>query len=56
MTVPMIDSKFGLAFEQAAARTNTVVKHHYFDAAVVEILRDHMKKFIEYLHAGLFRQ
>jgi len=46
-------NKFGVAFEAAAEKTNTRIQNHYFDSAVIEILEDDTKKFLEYLSTGI---
>jgi hypothetical protein len=45
-------SPFGYSYEYAQTKTNTRIKLHKFDAAAVEILKDDVKKFVDYLHTG----
>lgn len=45
-------SPFGYSYEYAQTKTNTRIKLHNFDAAIVEILKDDVKKFVDYLHSG----
>jgi len=46
-------NQFGIAYESAARKTSSRILSHYFDAAVIGILRDDIKKFTEYLHSGV---
>ena len=46
-------SHFGSIFEQAAQDTGAHIKHHTFDASIVELEKEDIKKFIEHLHIKL---
>lgn len=47
------NSKFGLAFEEAARRSGSRILYHSFDSAAIHVLRDDIKKFMDILHSGL---
>ena len=40
------------SYESAVVRTNARVKSHMFDGSTIEVLRDDVKKFMDYLHSG----
>lgn len=46
----MSNSKFGLAFQQAAAFSNATASLDMFDTSVVEVGREDLQSFIEHLH------
>ena len=46
-------SEFGLLFHLAAERTGTKITHHGFDNAVVQVHRDDMAKFMDYLNTAM---
>jgi len=46
-------NKFGSSFSKAADKTNARVKHDGFETAIVEVEKDDIFKFMEYLHSGL---
>jgi len=45
-------NQFGLSYEAAVLRTNSRIKAHYFDSGTIGVLRDDVKKFMDFLHAG----
>lgn len=48
-----VNSEFGLLFHLAAERTGTKITHHGFDNAVVQVHRDDMAKFMDYLNTAM---
>jgi cell division control protein 45 len=44
---------FGVAFRDAADRTNARIKHDGFETAMMEVQKDDLKHFLEVLHSGL---
>eukprot|EP00658_Telonema_sp_P-2_P077364 TRINITY_DN6978_c0_g1_i3.p1 TRINITY_DN6978_c0_g1~~TRINITY_DN6978_c0_g1_i3.p1 ORF type:complete len:574 (-),score=126.51 TRINITY_DN6978_c0_g1_i3:286-2007(-) len=46
-------NKFGTSFAKAAERTNARVKHDGFDSSIIEIQKDDIYNFMEFLHSGL---
>eukprot|EP00656_Telonema_subtile_P043469 TRINITY_DN49830_c0_g1_i1.p1 TRINITY_DN49830_c0_g1~~TRINITY_DN49830_c0_g1_i1.p1 ORF type:complete len:302 (+),score=91.88 TRINITY_DN49830_c0_g1_i1:146-1051(+) len=46
-------NKFGTSFAKAAERTNARVKHDAFDASIIEIQKEDIYNFMEFLHSGL---
>jgi ribonucleotide reductase beta subunit family protein with ferritin-like domain len=46
-------SEFGVSFNKAATNTDARIKQHLFDASIIELQKDDITKFIEYLHGGL---
>jgi hypothetical protein len=42
-------NEFGLKFRRAANSTNAIVKFHSFDSSVVQIAKDDIVKFVDYL-------
>ena len=51
-----LGSEFGLLFYLAAEKTGTKITHHGFDNAVVQIDREDMTKFMDYLNTALLAQ
>lgn len=49
----LLSSEFGLLFHLAAERTGTKITHHGFDNAVVQVHRDDMTKFMDYLNTAM---
>jgi len=45
----LINSKFGLAFQQAAEESGAGAKHDMFDTSVVEVKQEDLTGFIECL-------
>ena len=43
------DSKFGLAFQEAAQESRAGAKHDMFDTSVVEVRKLDLTRFIEFL-------
>jgi len=37
----------------ASVKTGARIKQHLFDSSVIELQKDDITKFIEYLHSGL---
>lgn len=46
----MANSKFGLAFQEAAEESGAGAKHDMFDTSVVEVRQGDLSSFIESLH------
>merc|ERR1712166_1437786 len=46
-------NKFGTSFAKAAERTNARVKHDAFDSSIIEIQKEDIYNFMEFLHSGL---
>jgi cell division control protein 45 len=46
-------NKFSTFFAQAAHRTKARVTHHHFDTQIVQVHRDDIVRFLEYLRSGL---
>jgi cell division control protein 45 len=46
-------NSFGIAFREAAEHTRARIRHDGFDASIIEVLRDDVRHFVEYLHSGL---
>ena len=42
-------NNFGSMFEQAANKTNAALRHQYFDSTVIEMQRESISKFMQYL-------
>lgn len=43
-------SRFGLAFQSAAADSGAQARHDMFDTSIVEVRRDDLTGFVECLH------
>lgn len=52
-TFIIINSQFGVLFQEIAERTHTKITHHGFDSAVVQIHQDDMTKFMDELTTAL---
>lgn len=48
-------NSFGRAFRTAADRTKSRIKHDGFETSVMEVQKDDLSKFMEYLHSGMVR-
>jgi len=46
-------NKFGTSFDKAAEKTGARVKHDGFETSMLEVEKDDIYKFMEYLHSGL---
>jgi len=46
-------NKFGTSFNKAAEKTDARVKHDGFDSSILEVQKEDVFKFMEYLHSGL---
>lgn len=46
-------NKFGSSFTKAAEKTNARVRHDGFETSIMEVEKDDIYKFMEYLHSGL---
>eukprot|EP01094_Clydonella_sp_ATCC50884_P030141 TRINITY_DN9716_c0_g1_i2.p1 TRINITY_DN9716_c0_g1~~TRINITY_DN9716_c0_g1_i2.p1 ORF type:complete len:345 (-),score=105.94 TRINITY_DN9716_c0_g1_i2:102-1136(-) len=44
---------FGVSFNRAARSTGARIRQHTFDGSIVELQREDLTKFIEYLHSGM---
>ena len=53
-TNPKQNSAFGKAFAAAATRTNAKMSYASFDTFIVEVAKEDLLKFTEYLQAGLY--
>lgn len=52
-STPQFRNKFGSSFAKAAERTNARVKHDAFDTSIIEVQKDDIYNFMEFLHSGL---
>jgi len=46
-------NKFGTSFNKAAEKTQARVRHDGFETNIMEVQKDDVFKFMEYLHSGL---
>lgn len=49
LAIVLTDSKFGLAFQQAAEESGAGAKHDMFDTSVVEVRQEDLMAFVECL-------
>jgi cell division control protein 45 len=53
---PHVPNRFGRAFAEAAAKTGIPLKYNSFDTSVIQIPKDDLERFREFLHSGFVIQ